>query len=60
MRNIPTTKSESVLTNTIAVRVSEQECYALAKIAEREDRTISYIVRAQLRAFLRNPQPPTA
>jgi hypothetical protein len=56
MKNMPTTKSEPVLTATIAVRLSEQECRVLASIAERDDRTISYIVRGQLRAFLRNQQ----
>ena len=54
MKNMPTTKPEPVLTATIAVRLSEQECRALATIAERDDRTISYIVRAQLRDFLRD------
>jgi hypothetical protein len=52
MKNMSITKSEPVLTETIAVRLSEQERHALATIAKRDDRTISYIVRAQLRDFL--------
>jgi predicted transcriptional regulator len=50
------TKSNPLLTETIAVRLSNDECRALAAIAERSDRTISYVVRAQLRNFLLNQQ----
>ena len=45
-----------LLTETIAVRLSEDECRALAAIALRADRTISYVVRAQLREFLLSQQ----
>ena len=53
---ITNTKSHPMLTETIAVRLSEDECRALAAIAKRSDRTISYVVRAHLRDFLRNQQ----
>jgi hypothetical protein len=48
------TKAAPVLTETIAVRVSEDECRALAAIARSADRTISWVIRLQLREFLRN------
>lgn len=54
MKNTPITASQPVLTETIAVRLSEQESRGIAIIAQRADRTISYIVRAQLRDFLRH------
>jgi len=48
-----------VLTETIAVRLTVDECRALADIARSSDRTVSYVVRAQLRDFLRNQQRGT-
>lgn len=54
MKNTPITASEPVLTETIAVRLSERDSRAIAIIAQRADRTISYVVRAQLREFLRH------
>jgi predicted DNA-binding protein len=55
---MPTTnaKSQPLLTQTIAVRLSEEESRALAAIAHHCDRTVSYIVREQLRLFLRDQQ----
>ena len=53
MKNTPITASQPVLTETIAVRLSEQDSRAIAIIAQSADRTISYVVRAQLREFLR-------
>ena len=50
------TKTDPMLTETIAVRVSEDECRALAAIARAADRTLSWVIRAQLREFLRNQQ----
>jgi hypothetical protein len=50
------TKSNPMLTETIAVRLSADESRALAAIAQRSDRTISYVVRAHLRECLLNPQ----
>jgi predicted transcriptional regulator len=53
---MPNTKPTPILTETIAVRLTQDECRALAAIARSADRTISYIIRAQLREFLRQRQ----
>jgi hypothetical protein len=50
------TKSTPILTETIAVRLTLDECRALFDIAHQADRTVSYIVRAQLRNYLRKQQ----
>ena len=55
MRNLNQTPHPA-LSGTIAVRLSEDECRALAEIAHRSDRTISYVVRSHLRAVLTQPQ----
>ena len=53
---ITNTNSVPVLTATVAVRLTDDECRALHKDARQEDRTVSYVVRAQLRDFLRGQQ----
>ena len=53
----PNTKTAPVLTETIAVRVTLDDCRALAAIAQHSDRTLSYVIRTQLREFLRSQQP---
>lgn len=55
---MPITKTTTtpVLTETIAVRISLDECRALAAIARAADRSLSWVIRTQLREFLRNQQ----
>jgi hypothetical protein len=51
--NITAMKTEPALTETIAVRLTLDECRALFELARQADRTVSYVVRAELRKFLR-------
>jgi hypothetical protein len=46
-------KNEPALTETIAVRLTTDECRALFDLARQVDRTVSYVVRAELRKWLR-------
>ncbi len=48
------TKPEQTLSETIAVRISAEDCRALAAVARAAERTISWLIRHQLREFLRN------
>ena len=52
----PTTKSIPTLTETIAVRLTLDECRALVAICRQQDRTLSWVVRTQLRRFLQTQQ----
>ena len=45
-------KNTPTLNEIVAVRLSEDECRALVAIAQRDERTISFVVRAQLRRML--------
>lgn len=49
-------KTTPTLTETIALRLTLDECRALVALARRDDRTISWVVRTQLRSFLRAQQ----
>ena len=51
-----TAKTTPTLTETIALRLTLDECRALVALARRDDRTISWVVRTQLRNFLRTQQ----
>ena len=51
-----TTKTTPTLTETIALRLTLDECRTLGALARRDDRTISWVVRTQLRNFLRAQQ----
>jgi hypothetical protein len=54
--NHPTTKTVAILTETIAVRLTLDECRALVALCRQQDRTISWVVRTQLRRFLQTQQ----
>ena len=49
-------KPAPVLTETIALRLTTDETRALYELARQQDRTVSYIIRAQVRKFLREQQ----
>ena len=51
--NQTTAKTTPTLTETIAIRLTLDECRALVALARQQDRTISWVVRTQLRNFLR-------
>ena len=46
------------LTETIALRLTLDECRALAAACRQQDRQISYVVRNLIRTFLRTQQAP--
>lgn len=50
---MPNTKTTPILADTIAVRLTTDECRALYELARAQDRSVSYVVRAELRKFLR-------
>ena len=47
---------EPTLTETIALRLTLDECRALAVICRQQDRQMSYVVRNLIRTFLRTQQ----
>ena len=49
-------RTAPILKETIALRLSTDECRALYELARAQDRTVSYIIRAQVRKFLREHQ----
>jgi hypothetical protein len=49
-------KTTPILSETIAMRLTLDECRALVVVAKRDDRTISYVVRNLIRTFLRTQQ----
>lgn len=55
MRTRNNTMTAPILTETISIRLSEAECRALVAIAQRGDRTISYVVRNLVRRLLQEP-----
>ena len=54
--NTTTTKTAPILTETIALRLTLDECRAICAIVRRDDRTISWVVRNLIRNFLRTQQ----
>ncbi len=49
-------RTAPMLDQTIALRLSTDETRALYELARQQDRTVSYIIRAQVRKFLRDQQ----